>query len=481
MKMKKSFIFPLLALVMAACSDNDGPWGTPQVNPQEPIFSTENMEVVAEPAAQNTINLLTYNDANELIPLARVSKLVDWPAGYDVKAVMQLSGKADFSTVDEIPVTVTDGVFCVAPDAWQEAYFAHISKGPKEKTNYVRFAISAVSTDGAQEIRIGGPDVYFANMAVQVLPFPSELVIEDSYYLLGSINGWSVAEAVKFSHSDKDVYDDPVFTLLCNVDGVEGWWWKIVPESTYLTGNWVDAANASFGVAENGSDALSGMLVGRTATEDCGAGCLKVSGPFRLTINMEEMTYDWSQAIENLFVIGSGCGWDFGAAQALGTTDYTNYYGFANVGDEFKFTSEMSWSGINYGSTGTPGELTPDGGAGNLTNSTPGFYWCHVNLPELTYSISQITTIGAIGDFNGWAESVALTPSEDMLTWSGVIDFTGGSFKLRCNNDWALSLGGDPNELGWDNAPNIADPGTGKYLVNLYLGSQPYVVEFEAQ
>lgn len=479
--MKKSFIFSVLALALAACSDNEGPWGIPQENPQEAIFSVENMEIVPESAAQATINLLSYNDANELIPMARVSALTDWPEGYNISAVMQLSGKSDFSNFDEIPVKIENDVFYVAPDAWQEVFVSKISKGPKAKENYVRFAVSATSLDGKQTIRIGGPDVFFAPITCTVVPFPSEMVIEDAYYLLGTINGWNVATAVKLEHSERDVYDDPVFTLLCNVNGVEGWWWKIVPESTYITGNWVDAANGSFGVAENGSSDLEGMLVARTATEDCGAGCLSVSGPFRLTINMEEMTYAWTQAIENLYVIGSGCGWDFGASQALGTTDFTNYYGFANVGDQFKFTSEMSWNGINYGNTGTPGTLNPDGGAGNLTNETPGLYWCHVNLPELTYDMTHITAIGAIGDFNGWGESVALTPSEDNLVWSGVVEFTGGSFKLRCNNAWDLSFGGDIEDLQWNNAPNIPDPGTGKYLVTLYLGSLPYVVEFAAQ
>ena len=74
-------------------------------------------------------------------------------------------------------------------------------------------------------------------------------------------------------------------------DAASGWWWKVVPESTFRNGNWLDADNAAYGVVENGDGAAEGSLVGRTATNDVGAGCLKMSGELLLTINLEDGTY----------------------------------------------------------------------------------------------------------------------------------------------------------------------------------------------
>lgn len=482
--MKKLFFLPVIALAIVSCSDNDGPWGTPQENEQLPIFTLGDLHADAAPETQGTIDLKYYNDENALVPVLNITKLENFPAGYELDFVMQMS--RDQSTVGGIDIPTKTvavdggGVWVgVSPDDWQDAYTSFISKGPKAKEVALRFAPFAVK--GSERVRLGLPEQYMNPMTVTVKPFPSEFVIEDSYYLLGTINGWDVATAVKFEHSDADVYDDPVFTLNITANG--DWWWKIVPQSTYETGNWVDAANASFGVAENGSDALSGILAPRTATADCGAGCLKVSGPYKLTINMEELTYEFTQAIERLYTPGSANGWNFAGAQTLVTNDYANYKGFALLGaDGFKFTSMAGWDGVNFGMGAAAGELSTDGGAGNITVPADGLYWCNVNIAELKYSTDVINTIGAIGDFNGWGSSVALTPDGgDKLVWTGTVDFGDGNggFKLRCNDDWAISLGGDINNLGWDNAPNISAPGAGKYTVTLFLDAYPYVVEFE--
>lgn len=483
--MKKLLFIPAIALALVSCSDNDGPWGTPQENPQLPAFSESDVTLSAASATQNVIDLKYYNDENTPVPVLDVNVLKDIPEGYALSFDMYMARQAgDIETV-EIPaetVTAEDGAttVCVAADDWQDAYTSFISKGPKDKEVALSFVMYAVK--GSERVRLTQPGTYASPMTVTVRPIPSDFVIEDAYYILGTINGWDVATAVKLDHSDTDVYDDPVFTI--NVTANGDWWWKIIPQSTFATGGWVDADNASFGVADNGDSALKGMLSPRTATADCGSGCLKVSGPYKLTINMEELTYEFTQAIEQLYTPGSACGWNFGAAQTLVTGDYVNYQGFALLGDEFKFTSEAGWDGVNFGSTGADGTLSTDGSAKNLGVATEGLYFCEVNIDALTYKVSEITTIGAIGDFNSWGGSVALQPDGgDKLVWTGTVDFGdgAGAFKLRCNDDWAVSLGGDPDNLGWDNAGNMKAPGAGKYTVTLYLDAHPYVVEFEKQ
>ena len=47
--------------------------------------------------------------------------------------------------------------------------------------------------------------------------------------------------------------------------------------------------------------------------------------------------------------------------------------GFVSLDGEFKFTSEKSWDGVNYGAGAKDGTLSTDGGAGNL-KAEKGFY-----------------------------------------------------------------------------------------------------------
>ena len=163
----------------------------------------------------------------------------------------------------------------------------------------------------------------------------------------------------------------------------------------------------------------------------------------------------------------------------LFTTDYANYFGFANLSvSGFKFTSAADWSHINYGDAGD-GKLSTDGGAGNLTVEESGLYWCDVNIAALTWKATKIETIGVIGSFNGWAESLALT-SEDGLFWTGTITLNeGDEYKFRCNNDWAINLGGVDEYNLVPNGANLKAPAAGTYTITLDLSVVPYACYLE--
>lgn len=477
--MKKIALLSALAVCLGftSCDDNDIV-GIPE-NPASAIFETSDLVLTSTAETDTTIDLKAYSDEAKNIPLCTVT-VTDFPADYDLQFVMEISKDENFSRVAEVATSIVDSVVCVNPDLLQDAYYTSISKGPKEKTIYARYAGYAVK-DGTS-VRLGNPTFYWPNgeasyVALSVQPFPSSLVIEDNYYLLGTINGWSVAEAIKMVHTEGvSPYDDPVFTLKVDISteqAKDGWWWKIVPESTYITGNWVDGDNTAYGVAENGDNALSGMLIGRTATDDCGAGCINEAGPFLLTINMEDGTYDFSLAIDNLYTPGNSNGWSQASSQLLYTEDFANYVGYAHLNGEFKFSSQADWNGINYGNSGEEGKLSNDGGAGNLSAPADALYWCNVNIASLTYSLYQVTTIGVVGDATpgGWDASTALTPSEDFLVWEGDINFNaGGEWKLRCNDAWDVNLGGDINELV-PGGSNLATPGAGVHHVTLDLST----------
>lgn len=482
--MKKIAYFGLsavFALGFVSCDDYEEPNPPAQSNDQESILKTEDV-VVTNALGTDVYDLSQLNADGTSIHVATITTS-ELPDAYSFEPVVEISSNS-FNRVGVVAATVERSaetpdnyeVYVAAADL-QTAYYSNISKGPKEKQIEARIQLKTVVD--SQVAYVGGASNYYGPFSLTVLPYPSDLVIESNYYLLGTINGWSVAEAVKFNHSDADPYDDPVFTIKVDISAAEaadGWWWKIVPESTYVTGNWVDAANGSYGVAENGSPELSGLLVARTDTEDCGAGCIANEGQWLLTINLEEGTYEFTSAVDNLWTPGDANGWSHAASQMLYTDDYANYYGYAVLSPNgFKFSVAPDWDHTSYGNGGSDGVLSADPGAGNLSVSALGLYWCSVNTASLTYSVTEITTIGVIGDATpaGWDASTALTPSSDYLTWTGTVTFGSGEFKFRANDGWDINLGDSLDDLK-QNGSNIASPGEGQYQVTLNLGSLPY-------
>lgn len=175
-----------------------------------------------------------------------------------------------------------------------------------------------------------------------------------------------------------------------------------------------------------------------------------------------------------LYTPGDSNGWNQVYSQQLSSTNGKNFQGYAYLSGGFKFTSLPNWDGINYGNGGAEGTLSTDGGAGNLSVAEEGLYWCNVNTADLTYSTAHITTYGVIGAFNDWGSSVALTPNENFLVWTGTVTMTeGDEFKFRANDDWAISLGNSLDELIDNSQVNLKAPSTGTFEITLDLSSYP--------
>lgn len=481
--MKKLSIMLMMAfsLCLVSCEDE---WveATPQSNAQEATFTIDGVTVAS--ALPESIELQALNTAGDTIKALNITNVQNLPANSELAFVAQLSDTEDFANYYVLNTWVTDNVVCVSAEDWQTGHLSVFGRSPKAKTAYLRYEAYVVKNT-TSSVRLGGESSYVGQTTVSVTPYPSELNIEEAYYLLGTINGWSVATAVKFDHTG-DVYDNPVFSISVDIsedEAASGWWWKVIPESTYVTGDWVSAADASFGPAEDGSAELSGLLVGRTDTEDSKAGCLKTAGQMLLTIDMENLSYEFTSAVEYLYTPGDANGWSATASQKLGTTDYSNYYGYAYLSTGgFKFTSAPDWDHTNYGLGDSEGTLSTDGGASNLAPAATGLYWCSVNIAALTYSLTQITTIGLIGDATpgGWDTSTALTPDATMLVWTGTVTLGSGEYKFRANDGWDVNLGGSTDNLE-QNGSNIASPGAGTYTVTLDLSNIPYTCTLVAQ
>lgn len=470
-----------IALAFTSCDDYNFESPDPQSNPQQDILLVENVNKAVsfggDLNGQATLDLNAFAENADGINVINVSEIEGLPTDQAVDVTMQISLNEDFSDAAEAKVNIKEGKGYVLASEWANIHVTKFSKSPKAKDTYYRFIVSMVKGD--QKVRIGDATTFYCSGKTTVTPFPSELVIEESYYLIGTACDWTMTKAIEFSHTG-DIYENPIFTLKIDISeaqAIEGWWWKVVPKSTFDTGGWVDGDNTAYGVAENGSELLADHLVARTATVDCGAGCIKTAGQWLITINLEEGTYAFTSAVDFLYTPGQANDWNQGASQKLATTDYANYSGYAVLDPAgFKFSSALDWDHTNYGAGETAGTLSTDPSAGNLSVEAKGLYYCAVDIAGLTYSLTQVTTYGLIGDATpgGWDASTALTPSEDFLIWTGTVKLIAGKeFKFRANDGWDINLGGDLNDLS-NGGTNIASPGDGDYLVTLDLSKLPY-------
>ena len=293
----------VLAAGFASCDNYEEPNPPAQSNPQLPLLESSQV-TLDNTLTSGVYSLQDLSQNGQSLEVATITA-PDYAPDYTYAAEAQMSVDG-FNKAFDVPASVapsaedsTKYVVSINPDDLQGVYFDNVSKGPKDKAIQLRYALYTVSTGAnVQKAQIGGENHFYGPYDLTIKPFPSILVHEDNYYLVGTACDWDVAKAIKLTPSYPEggsVYDNPVFSAMFNVtEG--GWWWKIIPESTYVTGNWVDGPNTQFGVVENGDESLSGVL---TAT-DPQAGCLQVTGPYMLTINMEEMTYEFDLTIEQL-------------------------------------------------------------------------------------------------------------------------------------------------------------------------------------
>ena len=481
--MKKFALYGLTALMsfaFIACDDYEEPNAPAQSNPQQAIFEANGLTFTS---AGQSYNLDAINAEGEEAVLGNVT-LTDFPEDYELKLVLEVAPDETFSKVAEAKTTVTDdNVVTVSPDDLQGAYSAAVTKDPKAGKAFGRFAAYAVKDK--MEARLGDADSYYGPFEISLVPLTPSQVIEEVYYLAYSNDGetWSAANALKMSHSSLSPYDDPVFSLAYTFTDEmigDGMYWKIVPESTIAQGNF---SALTYGTTEEEVYNEEGSLVANSEF----AGISYISGAVLFTVDMEALTFNYFQAIENLWTPGNSNGWGFGDnCQTLFTNDYENYYGYIFLNGDFKFSPNPAWDGDFGSDEGVTWELNEGGfyvgkgkaeGSANIqlpAGNPAAIYYVELNYPTRDLTLTQINTVGVIGGFNGWGESLALTPDATFTTWTGEVTMSAGDeWKFRMNDGWDINLGGDLNNLvgGGD---NIKCEESGTYVVTLNLFQVPF-------
>ncbi|MBD9261162.1 MAG: SusF/SusE family outer membrane protein [Prevotella sp.] len=200
------------------------------------------------------------------------------------------------------------------------------------------------------------------------------------------------------------------------------------------------------------------------------------AGTWIVTLDMNNLSYSVGKPI--LYMKGDANGWD--GYDYLSGEDGVKFTGFMYLNQNgFKFTTASDWSGTGYGANFN---TAPD--AANIVITEPaGYYQVDVDLSEKTYTLTPITSIGIIGSASpkGWDSDVDMTYvpyNKDTKEVNGYwevknITLSAGEIKFRANDDWAISWGGELDNLTTKNGGNITVE-AGTYDIKLYAWAEGF-------
>ena len=455
--MKKIFLYSLAVLasvILASCNGDYDDWAQPQHNPQEEAITIPGF--TATPVVQSIDCSSVKTDSVSIFTLSEAAL----PEGFTLdNARLEINPQGEDNAIKKNVNTSIEGKAAVAD--LSEVIVSFYGKRPIAHPFVAHVYLNAIKNGDAVLIDAGKFNLEMT---------PKSPFIDSGYYLVGDmfnaegVDGWNTVSAKQaFMHSDKDVYDDPKFTITFETKKADQYW-KIIPKKNIDAGNfWADGV---VGPKENGSSSMEGDLT----NVGPGAGIIKEPGKYVLTLNMMDYSYTIKAAPE-LYMKGDANGWD-GYDYLAG--DGVHFTGFMYLNQNgFKFTTAPDWSGTGYGANF---DTAPD--AANIVITEPaGYYQVDVDLSKKTYTLTPITSIGIIGSASpkGWDSDEDLTyvPYNKDTKEGGYwevknITLSAGEIKFRANDDWALSWGGELDNLTTKNGGNITVE-AGTYDVKLYV------------
>ena len=429
---------------MVSCTEDYTDWGNPQSNPKEEAVSFGNGSVTPV----DVINLADVK--TEKVKVASIVAPTSSNAAYTPTYKINIGGRA-FDIDAEGNMAKADLVNYIVDK---------FGKRPTERD--IDATLDAWVSNGVTAVKMATSEKF------QIKAIPEAPFIDAAYYLVGDmfttddVNGWNtISDKQKFKHSDKDVYEDPIFTITFETTKADQYW-KIIPKANVDAGNTDASAAGVVGPKVDGEDSITGSLT----NVDAKAGKIAKAGKYKLTIDMMDYSYTLEEVNYDPFIyfIGSTDGWKSND-QKLALVDdakgvYTGYVYLADpnaAGFEFKFQRAQG----NWDTAIGAGTFVSFGGAafgvdnGNIgVNAGEGVYYMDVNLSEGTITATKIETMGMIGGFNNWDGDAPMTWNAEEYCFEATnVGVTADGWKFRVNGGWDINLGGSLNNLtaGGDN------------------------------
>lgn len=441
---KKILLGMTLLMSMVSCTEDYTDWANPQTNPQEDAVAFGNGSVTPV----DVINLADVK--TEKVKVASIVAPTSSNAAYTPTYKINIGGRA-FDIDAEGNMAKADLVNYI------------VDKFGKRPTEHdIDATLDAWVSNGVTAVKMATSEKF------QIKAIPEAPFIDAAYYLVGDMfttddaNGWNtISDKQKFKHSDKDVYEDPIFTITFETTKADQYW-KIIPKANVDAGNTDASAAGVVGPKVDGEDSMTGSLT----NGDAKAGKIAKAGKYKLTLNMMDYTYTFEEVKYDPFIyfIGATDGWK-NSDQKLALVDeakgvYTGYVYVADLngaGLQFKFQRVAgSWDNeINAGTFNTFSDAATTNENGNIgVNAGEGVYYFDVNLGEGTIKATKVETMGIIGQFNGWSSDAVMTWNAEEYCFEATnVGVTADGWKFRVNGGWDINLGGSLNNLtaGGDN------------------------------
>lgn len=423
---------------MVSCTEDYTDWGNPQSNPEEEAVSFGNGSVTPE----GVINLADVT--GDKVKVASIVAPTSTKDTYTPSFKINFDGQsfdidANGNMAKADLVNYITGKFGKRPterdlDATLDAWLSNGSTAAKMATS-AKFQVKAV---------------------------PEAPFIDAAYYLVGDLTGWGLDTKLKFAHSDVDVYEDPVFTLMFTTTK-DNQCWKIIPQGNVDAGNiWAveNAPKGVVGIEQDGDNAMSGkLLTTNSKGNKAGAGKIAKAGMYQMTINMMDYTYTIKQIAPEYYLVGKLQGWspkpeDKTCLMYAETPMVQSYTTQWNDDANLKIWLGSDWGEWSsaYGSAtmadaNTPtGSLKSDNNAGAIICPEPGaFYTFKVDFSTMTYSWTKLENqnptafenVSLIGVGGKWNEGDDIDMTQVAPhNWFIETTLPVGGFKIRGNHDW---------------------------------------------
>ena len=419
---------------MVSCTEDYTDWANPQTNPEEEAVSFGNGSVTPE----GVINLADVT--GDKVKVASIVAPTSTKDTYTPSFKINFDGQS-FDIDADGNMAKADLVNYIT------------NKYGKRPTEHdIDATLDAWLSNGSTAAKMA------TSAKFQVKAIPEAPFIDAAYYLVGDLTEWKLDTKLKFAHSDADVYEDPVFTLMFTTTK-DDQCWKIIPQGNVDAGNiWAveNAPKGVVGIEQDGDNAMSGkLLTTNSEGKKAGAGKIAKAGMYQMTINMMDYTYSIKQIAPEYYLVGKLQGWSdklenktclMYAETPMVQSYTTQWKDDANLkiwlGSDFGVWAN-AYGAKDNGDNSVEGKIA---GSGAIVCPEPGaFYTFKADFSTMTYkwtklenqnpkAFENVSLIGVGGKWNDGddIDMTQVTPHN----WFIEKTLPVGGFKIRGNHDW---------------------------------------------